>query len=389
MSGWPVVGMGVVSPAGRGRERFWRACADGPVPPRPVDHLDVTGIEGYPVGLVPELAGVRARGDAGRWVDLAVAAGQEALAEASSVGDVPADRRALVLGSTDYTGFEVDHEEAGAQVRHCDPAAVAERLGIAGPVLMTSNASAAGAAALVVAADLLAAGVTDRVTVIGVDCITRTGLYGLVALRALSKQGCRPFAADRRGIHLAECSAAVVLDRRPVPHACRMTGGWVSNVAGQYARPEVEGLIDVIGRACTRAGILPSELDHVNAHAAGTQQGDLAELTALEQLLGPAVRDIPVLSVKGILGHCQGAAGVLEAIATVRALQEGVPPVLAGVDDVDPRWSQQNFGQRRTTRPLHRAVSISCGLGGVNAAVVMESTTPAAMSSGANGRAAE
>jgi 3-oxoacyl-(acyl-carrier-protein) synthase len=368
VSGFPIVGTGAVTPAGCGVDALWQACLAGqPIPTAPVDHFDCAGIEQYQVALVPPVPGLAPRSAPRRWSDLAVMAARQAMTEAEA-HSVPRRRpTALVIGSTDSTGYEHDQTGRG----RCSARAVAERLEIDGPAMMAANASAAGAAALAIAVDLLQAQVADRVVVVGVDCITRSGQFGLAALRALSREGCHPFTAHRRGIHLAEAAAAMVIDRIAPDAGTRLFGAHVSNVATQYARPDVAGIIDAVAGALFSAGVDADDIDHVSAHAAGTAQGDRAEMAALGELFKARMTEVPVFSAKGVTGHCQGAAGVLEAIVAKLAIEVGRAPVQGELDAVDPAWSDQNFGHLSYPRPLRYATSISCGLGGCNAAVVV------------------
>jgi 3-oxoacyl-(acyl-carrier-protein) synthase len=280
-----------------------------------------------------------------------------------------AGRAAAGHGAPDVISNQQAGDLAGGE-------AMAHELGADGPVFMVSTASAAGAAAIAVATNLLSGGLAASVLVVAADCVSRAGLYGLVALRALSRDGCRPFAARRGGIHVSECAAALVItDGRngagTATPAGHILSAWSSNVATQFARPDAEGIADAITHALALAGRSPADVAHVNAHAAGTGQGDQAEMDALSAVLGGGLAEVPVVSVKGVVGHCQAAAGVLEVIVTLRAVQEGRPPPLLGLADVDPQWAGQNFGQRRAPTPLTTAMSISCGLGGANAAVLV------------------
>jgi 3-oxoacyl-(acyl-carrier-protein) synthase len=363
VTGFPVLGCGAVTPAGAGVDALWQACWDGPVARRAVDHFDTAGITDFPVGLVPDVDQLAPRGHARRWFDLALHAARQALAEAAP----PDPGTAVVVATTDHAGTRAAGGVAGA-----GPGDLARTLGLTGPVLVVSNASAAGAAAITVGLDLLAAGAAPQVLVVAVDCVTRPGLYGLVALRALSRTGCRPFARGRDGIHVAEAAAAILLGGpRARPGDVGLLGAWVSNVATQLARPDPAGVADAIRRALDRSGRSAADVGHVNAHAAGTGQGDRAEMTALREVLGDRLVDLPVVSVKGVVGHCQGAAGVVEVIVALRAVREGKAPPLHTTGEIDPLWTEQNFGQRPGPVPLETALSISCGLGGANAAVLV------------------
>ncbi|MDN3270108.1 beta-ketoacyl-[acyl-carrier-protein] synthase family protein [Streptomyces sp. MA15] len=375
-----VTGLGVLSPGGRGTDALWRACAGGKVAFRPVEHFDVSRTGAHLAGFVPEEAtGPEAPppGHPARLPYLVHRSTGEALDDAESrtgPGRFRAGRTALVLGTTDSGGFP---SAAAWRAWHegRSPVAGAGWTPYAppswdGPVVQVGNASAAGATALGVGADLLRDGVADRVLVCGVDTVTETAFHGLASLRTLSPGGCRPFAARRSGIRISECAATVVLERaadRPLVH---LRGWGSSNEASQPARPDFEGVAKAVRRALADARTRPEDIGYVNAHAAGTRHGDVAELRALEEVLGGHLPRIPVVSSKAALGHCQGAAGTVEAIVTVLTLLRGEVLPTLGLQDRDSRWDHLNLGDKRPDRPPQAALTLSCGLGGSNVAVV-------------------
>lgn len=242
-----------------------------------------------------------------------------------------------------------------------------------GPVVQVGNASAAGATALGVATDLLRDGVVERVVVCGVDTVTETAFHGLASLRTLNPRGCRPFSTRRAGIRISECGAAMVLERGTAETTsgyARLRGWGSSNEASQAARPDYEGVAKAVQRALADARTGADRLDYVNAHAAGTRHGDIAELRALDEVLGDRLPKVPVVSTKAALGHCQGAAGTVEAIMTVLTLARGEVLPTLGLEDRDPRWDHLNLGDRAPEAPPSVGMTISCGLGGSNVAVV-------------------
>ncbi|KAA6213155.1 beta-ketoacyl synthase [Streptomyces albofaciens JCM 4342] len=374
-----VTGLGVLSPGGAGVDALWRACGSGDVAFRTVGHFDVSRTGARLAGFVPDEAagpGAPPPGDPARLPYLVHRATREALAdaEARTGGAGRRARTALVLGSTDSGGCpSAAAWRAWRDGRSPDPGAGWSPYAPPawdGPVIQVGNASAAGAAALGVGADLLRGGVADRVLVCGVDTVTETAFQGLASLRTLSPGGCRPFTTRRSGIRISECAAALVLERTADAPLARLRGWGSSNEASQAARPDFEGVAKAVRRALEDAGARPTELDYVNAHAAGTRHGDVAELRALEEVLGGHLPRIPVVSSKAALGHCQGAAGTVEAIVTVLTLMRGEVLPTLGLADRDPRWDHLNLGDKRPDRPPRTALTISCGLGGSNVAVV-------------------
>ncbi|WP_320782410.1 beta-ketoacyl synthase N-terminal-like domain-containing protein [Streptomyces sp. CRN 30] len=380
-----VTGLGVLSPGGAGVDALWRACAEGDVAFRTVAHFDASRTGAHRVGLVPEEAtepGAPPPGHPQRLPYLVHRAVADAVADAGTRGGEGAGgggtRTVLVLGTTDGGGFPSGaawrawHEGRGPAGASWTPYAPP---GPEWPVVRVGNASAAGATALGVGADLLRAGIADRAVVCGADTVTETAFHGLASLRTLSPGGCRPFAARRSGIRISECAAAVVLERRARAPLVRLRGWGGSNAASQAARPDVEGIASAVRRALADAGTAPEEIEYVNAHAAGTRHGDVAELGALHEVLGARLPRVPVVSSKAALGHCQGAAGTVEAIVTVLTLLRGrVLPTL-GLADRDPRWAHLDLGGAPPSHPPRTALTLSCGLGGSNVAVVFDRAT--------------
>ncbi|MGW2262218.1 beta-ketoacyl synthase N-terminal-like domain-containing protein [Streptomyces sp. NPDC001780] len=371
-----VTGLGVLSPGGRGTDALWRVCERGGAAFRTVEHFDVSRTGARVAGFVPDTgdADPPAPGQPGRLPYLLHRATSDALADAEARTGRRHVPTALVVGTTDSGGCP----SAAAWRAWRDGRAPAADAGWPpyaapgwdGPVIQVGNASAAGATALGVGADLVRDGVAERVLVCGVDTVTETAFQGLASLRTLSPRGCRPFSARRSGIRVSECAAAVVLERTAPDAHAHLRGWGSSNEARQAARPDVEGLAKAVRRALRDARTAPDELGYVNAHAAGTRHGDVAELHALAEVLGDHLPRVPVVSSKAALGHCQGAAGTVEAIVTVLTLARGQVLPTLGLADRDPRWHHLNLGDQSPGSPPETGMTISCGLGGSNVAVV-------------------
>ncbi|WP_225827703.1 beta-ketoacyl synthase N-terminal-like domain-containing protein [Streptomyces naphthomycinicus] len=376
-AGVAVTGVGVLTPAGRGIAPLWRTLSAGGARPLPIEHFDTAQAGTGLAHFVPHEPGLPGPGHPERMSALATAAVTDALADAGARGE----GTALILATTDETGAEVSGRWDGWQTGGTTPRGVpleervAAACGLTGQVITVATTSAAGCVALGVARRMITSGRVRRVVVCGVDVITEAGFYGLAALRTLSPHGCRPFSADRSGIRISEAAAALVIEP-DTPEGGRargrLEGVAANNLAAQPARPEAEGVAAAVRGALRQAGRRPAEVDYVNAHAAGTRHGDAAELTALWEVFGDRLlRDLPVVSSKAAIGHCQGAAGVVEAVVSLATLERGEVLPTLGLDSVDPAWREHNLGGRRPGRPPEVAVSVSCGLGGVNAAVVL------------------
>jgi 3-oxoacyl-[acyl-carrier-protein] synthase II len=392
MSRVVVSGLGVVSPYGAGTKTFWAGLAAGTCAIRPITLIETEGFRArvaaeVPADVLPALGVSSRRARADR---LALAAAREALADA---GLGPSDRAeaALVIGAVGGGMLEGEAwywEETRTgrpspritALRSILPYTHAEtlgwRLGISGPKETVVMACASGAASIALAADLVRAGVVPLALAGGVDALTRICFMGFNALKLLDPEPCRPFDRDRRGMSIGEAAAFVVLED---PDRCRARGGrvlaellgaGVSTDAHHVTspQPDGEGMERAMSLALSDAGIDAAAVDYVNAHGTGTLQNDRTEALALARVFGAG--RVPVSSTKSLVGHTMAAAGSLEAVATVLALQHGLIPPTANLAHVDPEIPFDCVPVTARPAPLEIALSNSFGFGGQNVSLV-------------------
>ncbi len=322
--------------------------------------------------------------DAGAFL-LARAALEEAAANAeAALQRVPAARRGLVLATTkaDLTALEREFRKepcSAAARRHIQPgllaADLAEAASVAGPVQCVSAACISGLLALQQGASLILRGSADLVLVTGVDLLSHFVLAGFTTLKALDPEGCRPFDRGRVGLSLGEGAGALVLvgDDSGAPNSVFVRGWGVSDDANHLTGPSRDGsgLAIAIGRALSKAGMSPEGIDYVHAHGTGTPYNDAMECRALRAVFGEGVP--PFSSCKGMLGHTLGAAGILETILCVLALRRGILPGTPRLREPDP--VALPVVTPRPATPLRSVLKVSCGFGGTNAAVVLQTET--------------
>jgi 3-oxoacyl-[acyl-carrier-protein] synthase II len=215
---------------------------------------------------------------------------------------------------------------------------------------------------------------------IGTDALCRLTYAGFDALQALDPHGCRPFDRDRNGLSLGEGAAALVLE--DVAHARARGARVLARVLGQASTsdayhvtapdPEGRGALAALRAALAAAALPPVAVDYVNAHGTGTRQNDEVEVRVLRAVFGRRLARLPVSSTKAQLGHCLGAAGAIEALITVLALDRSLLPATATLRTPDPAWSDLDLvpvpGRRQ---PLEVAVTSSYGFGGHNVTLVL------------------
>jgi 3-oxoacyl-[acyl-carrier-protein] synthase II len=252
------------------------------------------------------------------------------------------------------------------------------RLGLTGPKETVVMACASGAASIALGADLVRAGVTPTALVGGVDALTHICFMGFNALKLLDPTPCRPFDRDRRGMSIGEAAAFLVIE--DAEH-CRARGGRAYARLAGYGmttdahhvtapHPEGEGMIHAMRQALEDAGLAAAAIGYVNAHGTGTPQNDRAEALALRRVFGEG--GVLVSSTKSLVGHTMAAAGSVEAVATILALQHGLLPPTANLEQVDPEVPFDCLPGVARPAEIAAALSNSFGFGGQNVSLIFQ-----------------
>lgn len=331
--------------------------------------------------------------DMDRVVLLGLHASREAVSNAGIAAPL-GPRSALVLGTCSggmlsaeqqaermLHGHDTLTEEAFFNKRYYTPAKViATAAGITGPVMTVVTACAAGGGAIAQGADLIRSGLSDLALAGGADSFALSTLAGFDALKATCSGWCSPFSKNV-GLNLGEGAAFLVLEE--LQHAlCRkavviaeILGSGLSNDAYHATSPDpsTKGQLLAMGRALSDAGAAPHHVDYVNAHGTGTKANDPIESRSIARFFGPRADEVPVSSTKSMLGHCLGAAGALEASATILSLNAGfllptagftAPREGCGLRDYVPEAGRPFSGRI--------ALSNSFGFGGNNSCVLLD-----------------
>jgi 3-oxoacyl-[acyl-carrier-protein] synthase II len=381
-----ITGLGVVAPCGTGKSAFWQGLL-GP-------------------GLVDTKANEIANWDPSPWFDnpkearradrveqFALAAAAEAFAQA---GALTAEKgRFGTIFATGVGGLHTLEEQVGVLLekgaRRVSPflvpmmmanaagAAISMRYGLQGPNETICTACAASTHAIGYAARLVAYGLCDAVATGGAEsAATPTSLAGFGNMTALSTTGSsKPFDAARDGFVMGEGAAVLILERwdLAVSRGATIIGevlGAASNADAHHITAPSPG--GVGAKACMRlalddAGLLPSDIKHVNAHGTSTPLNDAAEAQAMKDVFGS--HRPPVTSTKGVTGHALGAAGALEAAAVLMAFENRLIPPTAGTTSLDPDLDiDLVVGSPRPWTP-GPAMSNNFGFGGHNGSVIL------------------
>jgi 3-oxoacyl-[acyl-carrier-protein] synthase II len=257
---------------------------------------------------------------------------------------------------------------------------IAQRLGLGGPASTYSVACASSTLAIADGLRLVRDGTVDVALVGGAEApLTAGTLLSWHAMQVLAPasdgaaSACLPFDRTRAGLVLGEGAAALVLE--PLERALARGATVYAELAGAGAscdhhhltQPQARGQVRALHAALRDAQLTPADIDHVNAHATGTGEGDPVEAEALRQLFGAHAERVAVSATQSMHGHLLGATGALEALITVLALHRQTLPPTAHLTEVDARCSGLDHVRRAREATVRAAVSSSFAFGGANA----------------------
>lgn len=402
-----VTGLGCVTPLGTDVESTWRAACEGHSAAAPYTRIDASelpvtfGAEvkgDFEIGDVP--AKERRRMD--RCVEFALAAAEQALRDAAlRASDGDPTRIGVAIG-TGIGGLQTlisNHDvlqKSGARrvspftipmsIGNMPSGYVALTHGLQGPNLAHVSACASGAHAIGESAAMIRRGDADAMLAGGVEApIVPIAVAGFAAMRALStrndepERASRPFDRGRDGFVLGEGGGVLVLEERE--HALARGATIRGEVLGYGATADASHMAapleDGAGAArCMRlalasADLAPEAVGYVNAHATSTPAGDVPEVLALRAVFGAALERLPVSATKSMTGHLLGAAGAVEAILTLLAMQEGLLPPTINLDEPDPECALDHVRNKARSATARVALSNSFGFGGTNASLIL------------------
>jgi nodulation protein E len=247
-------------------------------------------------------------------------------------------------------------------------------LGIQGPGFTLSTACSSANHALGQALWMIRAGLIDRAVAGGGEAPFSFGnLVAWNAMRVVSRDTCRPFSADRSGMILGEGAAMLVLEEAGAARArgariyAELAGCGMSCDAHHITQPSETGPRRAMSAALADAGLELEQIGYINAHGTATRANDATETAAIRGVFGAHADRLPVSSTKSMHGHALGAAGALEAAATVLAISEGLLPPTANFTDADPECDLDVVPNKARAASVEAALSNSFAFGGLNA----------------------
>jgi len=278
-----------------------------------------------------------------------IAATEEAYARLEPDGQYPPDLRRPIVHNPHSLGDFVAHA-----------------LGLSGICMTIATACSSSAKVFAQAQRLIALGLADAAVVGGADTLCGSVLFGFNSLALISADPCRPFDVSRRGISIGEAAGFALLERRNVaPQAAVcLLGAGESSDAFHMSSPHPEGLgaRRAIGAALSAAGLTPADIDYINLHGTASDKNDGVEAQVVADLFPPATR---ASSTKGWTGHTLGAAGMLEAVITMLAIEEGLAPGTLNSATLDAACGPQLRLENESV-PIRHAATHSFGFGGSN-----------------------
>lgn len=410
-----ITGMGALTPLGNSLEEYWSGLASGKSGAAPITHFDASK---FKTTFACEVKGFDPldhfdRKEARKldpFAQYAMVTATEAWTHARLSEKMIDNDRAGVIWGSGIGGLKTFFEECGAFAKGdgtprfnpffipkmiADIAAghISMKWNLRGPNFTTVSACASSTNALIDALNYIRLGQADIIVTGGSEAaVTEAGVGGFNAMKALSQRNdspetaSRPFDAERDGFVLGEGSGCLIVEE--LEHAkargahiyAEVVGGGMSADAHHITAPHPEGLgaINVMRSTLRNAELTTADIDYINVHGTSTPLGDIAESKAILEVFGKHAYDLNISSTKSMTGHLLGAAGAIETIACVKAIETGIVPPTINHTTEDPAFDPKlnftfNTAQKRT---VNAALSNTFGFGGHNASVIVRKFNP-------------
>lgn len=406
-----VTGLGALTPIGNTKDEYWNGLVNGKSGAAPITHFDA---EKFKTQFACEVKNFEVTDFIDRklsrqmdkFSQYAMVASDEAIADAKLDLDAIDKYRVGVIWGAGIGGLETFQEEvlnfaAGdgtprfsprfipKMIADIAPGNISIKYGFMGPNYTTVSACASSANSMIDALNTIRLGHCDVVITGGSEAaVTIAGMGGFNAMHAMSTRNdspetaSRPFDANRDGFVLGEGAGSIVLEEyehakaRGAKIYAEVVGGGLSSDAYHMTAPHPDGIgvVAVMKNCLKNAGLSPEDVDHINTHGTSTPLGDVAELKAISEVFGSHAKNININSTKSMTGHLLGAAGAIEAIASIMALETGIIPPTINHETADENIdSELNLTLNKAQkRDIKVAMSNTFGFGGHNACVLFK-----------------
>ncbi|GGI56155.1 beta-ketoacyl-ACP synthase II [Winogradskyella haliclonae] len=406
-----VTGLGALTPIGNTKDEYWNGLVNGKSGAAPITHFDA---EKFKTQFACEVKNFNVTDFIDRklarqmdkFSQYAMVASDEAIADSKLDLDAVNKLRVGVIWGAGIGGLETFQEEVlnyakgdgtprfnprfiPKMIADIAPGNISIKYGFMGPNYTTVSACASSANSMIDALNNIRLGHCDVVITGGSEAaVTIAGMGGFNAMHAMSTRNdspetaSRPFDANRDGFVLGEGAGAIVLEEyehakaRGAKIYAEVVGGGLSSDAYHMTAPHPDGIgvMAVMKNCLHNAGLNPEDVDHINTHGTSTPLGDVAELKAISEVFGDHAKKININSTKSMTGHLLGAAGAIEAIASIMAIEHGIIPPTINHETVDENIDPElnltlNKAQKRDIKV---AMSNTFGFGGHNACVLFK-----------------
>jgi len=264
---------------------------------------------------------------------------------------------------------------------HSTPAAIARDINFGGANYIFSTACAAGNYAIGYGFDLIRLHKADIVLAGASDPFSRISFTGFNQFSAVAPEKCQPFDRNRKGMMVAEGSGILILEslgtalERGSPIYAEILGYGLSCDAQHMTQPSIEGIAQCMVKAMQEAGVQADDVDYISAHGTGTVANDRTECAAIKKVFGPRYKNIPISSIKSMLGHTMGAASALEAMACTIATKNDIIPPTINYETPDPECDIDCVPNQARRHTINIALNNSYAFGGNNASLVLKKFT--------------
>ena len=394
-----ITGLGIITAIGNTIPAFRQALFQGRCGIGPITLFDVSefpcslagqvGISDLTAGFAPKTVKRASRCDL-----LGMIAAREAMADAGLDGHSAGSDRGIILGAgaggmLSWEAFRRAQNEGrrapASELLASPPCTLTDRLaleyGLGGFRTTVTTACSSSTTAIGVAYDLIRDGELSLALSGGSEALCELTYAGFNALRVMSDKPCRPFDKDRNGLSLGEGAAVLVLEsyERALQRGARIyaeVAGYGINSDAYHMtapHPEGRGMHAVMKQALANAFVAPDRVAYVNAHGTATPVNDPLETKAVKSILGSGPHQAPLVSsTKSMVGHCLGAAGGIEAAATILAVHHQMAPPTAGLQIPDPACDLDYVPGKGRAAAIEYAISNSFAFGGNNACIVFK-----------------
>lgn len=401
-----VTGLGVVSPIGTGLSEFWNNLIQGRSGIREITRFDASDFPSRIAGEVDfdplEYLDRREARKMDRFSQMALVCSRMAAEDAGLEGAFDPERAGVILGtgiggietlSNEYANFlkqgpsRVSPFFVPMMIPNMAAGHVSIDLGLKGPINTVVTACASGTNAIGDSFRIIQNGYADVMVTGGTEApLVPMCLAGFCNMKALStrnhlgSKASSPFDKNRDGFVIGEGAGSMIIEE--LEHAKKRNAKIYAEIIGYgmssdayhitAPAPEGDGARRAMAAAIDDAGLDPSEIDYINAHGTSTPYNDLNETLAIKNLMGPKAYEVMISSTKSMIGHLLGAAGAVETIATILAIDKGIVPPTINYEEPDPECDLDYVPNKARPYDLKVALKNSFGFGGQNACLVLK-----------------